>query len=466
MDAAWKRASHADSSVSFALEIDNIRAALTWAFGPGGDRSIAVTLAVASAPIWFEMSLLTECHGWMSKALAMLDAADLGTRQEMVLQTAFGLSLMFTRGMSSQPRAALQRANELAENLQEHDWHMQAVVALAWFSFRIEDYRGGLGLARRAEMIAQVLETPVSLSTADWMLGVALFYLGSYDEALLHARRAQRQTSLVERKAYIARWEMEDFASARCTVANALWAKGLFDQSAQAARQLLDVVQHGGHPISVCLALTWCGSLISLGLGDLETAERSVLRLKDHAEEHGLRIYCASALGFEGLLSARRGDLSAGERLLRAGIDGLHELGSETFNAPFRTGLAEILSRAGRMDDGLAVAEEALQRAVRSDGLWWMAEALRTKGEVLRHCEGVNQTATEVLFRQSLDVARRQGALAWELRAAVSLAEVYCLQGRVCDALELVKPIYASFTEGFETPDLRRAKSLLEQWHG
>src|SRR5271166_2925960 len=84
-----------------APDIDNIRAALTWAFAPGGDKWIGVALAAASAPIWLEMSLLTECHGWMGKALDHLDAADRGTRREMVLQTELGLSLMFTQGTSS-----------------------------------------------------------------------------------------------------------------------------------------------------------------------------------------------------------------------------------------------------------------------------------------------------------------------------------------------------------------------------
>ena len=113
-----------------APEIDNIRAALTWAFGQGGDQSIAVALAAAAAQVWLEMSLLTECHSWMGRALDLLSDADRGTRREMVLQNALGFSLMFTEGASSRVRAALARASELAESIQDFDYQLRALTGL------------------------------------------------------------------------------------------------------------------------------------------------------------------------------------------------------------------------------------------------------------------------------------------------------------------------------------------------
>ncbi len=90
-----------DCGPSFAPEIDNIRAALNWAFSPRGDASVAVALAAASAPVWLQVSLLNECHAWMETALDRIDASARGTREEMVLQCTLGVSLMFTQGMSS-----------------------------------------------------------------------------------------------------------------------------------------------------------------------------------------------------------------------------------------------------------------------------------------------------------------------------------------------------------------------------
>jgi len=71
--------------------------------------------------------------------------------------------------------------------------------------------------------------------------------------------------------------------------------------------------------------------------------------------------------------------------------------------------------------------------------------------------------AAEGHFRQALDWARRQGALSWELRAATSLARLLSDQGRSADAIVLLQPVYDRFTEGFDTPDLKEAKALLEE---
>jgi len=70
--------------------------------------------------------------------------------------------------------------------------------------------------------------------------------------------------------------------------------------------------------------------------------------------------------------------------------------------------------------------------------------------------------AAEEHFRQSLDWARRQGALSWELRSATSLARLLCDQGRSADTLALLQPVYDRFTEGFDTADLKAAKTLLD----
>jgi predicted ATPase len=93
-----------------------------------------------------------------------------------------------------------------------------------------------------------------------------------------------------------------------------------------------------------------------------------------------------------------------------------------------------------------------------------MAELLRIKGELvlLRGGQGAAALA-EDHFRQSLDSARRQGALSWELRAATSLARLLRGQDRVAEARDVLGSVYGRFTEGFVTADLQEAKSLLEK---
>jgi predicted ATPase len=75
-------------------------------------------------------------------------------------------------------------------------------------------------------------------------------------------------------------------------------------------------------------------------------------------------------------------------------------------------------------------------------------------------------TNAEDSFREALDWARRQGALSWELRAAMSLARLWRSQGKVQQARELLAPVYGWFTEGFDTRDLKEAKALLDELAG
>lgn len=246
---------------------------------------------------------------------------------------------------------------------------------------------------------------------------------------------------------------------ARGTGALTLWAQGLPDQSAQTVREVLADAEVGGSPLSLCLALTWCGCVVSLWLGDMVTAERSTALLKDHSEKYSLSSYYAYSLGFEAQLSARRGDAVGAERLLRAGLDGLRQAQSEGHYTAFLSSLAEILAAAGRPDEGLAAADEALRRAEHSNAFWWLPEALRIKGEVL-FCLG-RTTDAEDHFRRSLGLADRQGALSWELRAVTSLARLLRDQGHSAAAAALLQPVYKRFTEGFESADLKAATALL-----
>jgi predicted ATPase len=242
-----------------------------------------------------------------------------------------------------------------------------------------------------------------------------------------------------------------------------LWLQGLLDQSAQTNRDLLADAEAADHTVSLCYALIWCGCPISLRLGDLETAGRSIDRLKSLAEEHAFSSYYACGLGFEGQLSAKHGDLAAAERLLRASLGGLRQAQYEVLFTPFLSGLAEVLAAAGDLDDSLAVADKALQRTDRNDAFWWMPEALRIKGDVTLLSHKADPTVAEDHFRRSLDLAHRQGALSWELRTAMSFARLQHDQGRIGETQDLLASVYGRFTEGFGTADLKAARLLLDE---
>jgi predicted ATPase len=133
------------------------------------------------------------------------------------------------------------------------------------------------------------------------------------------------------------------------------------------------------------------------------------------------------------------------------------------FRTAFLCALAEGLASTGRTAEGRATIDDVLERCERYEERWCIAELLRVKGEIelQGHSAAASSTA-EGYFLQSIAWARRQSALSWELRAAMSLARLRHQQNRTTEARELLAPVYDRFAEGFETADLRAANALLE----
>ncbi len=92
----------------YASHIGNVRAALGWALSDHGDVAVGIELAAWAAPLFFGLWLLEECKGWSERALAALDDASRGARQEMILQEALAMSSMLTRGHTDEVRAELE----------------------------------------------------------------------------------------------------------------------------------------------------------------------------------------------------------------------------------------------------------------------------------------------------------------------------------------------------------------------
>ena len=153
------------------------------------------------------------------------------------------------------------------------------------------------------------------------------------------------------------------------------------------------------------------------------------------------------------------GDINAGSQVLELSIDEVAQSKRTFRGSTSLIQLLEILVQTRHMADGLAVIE----RMEQSGTSCYTPELLRLKGELslLQDTPAAAETAKD-LFRRALDEAHRQGALAWELRAATSLGRLLRDQGRPADATACLQPIYDRFTEGFGTTDLIAAKQLLD----
>jgi predicted ATPase len=125
--------------------------------------------------------------------------------------------------------------------------------------------------------------------------------------------------------------------------------------------------------------------------------------------------------------------------------------------------LALFHANLGKFDDALRCISEAITAVETTEERWWESEVHRTAGEIALLSPERDVAKAEAYFERALSVARQQQAKSWELRASMSLAHLWRDQGKQSEARDLLAPIYARFTEGFETRDLKEAKALLEE---
>jgi predicted ATPase/DNA-binding winged helix-turn-helix (wHTH) protein len=450
---------------AYGRRIDNLRAALDWAFSLGADASIGVALTAAAVPLWMHLSLMEECRGRVERALAAIEAgAGPDSQREMKLLTALGTSLVYTRGAVPEISAVGTKALEIAERLGDAEYQLRSLWGLWNFYTNIGLHQFALTLAQRFYTLAASRSDPNDRLIGDRLIGTSQYYLGDLLSARRHIERVLARYVAPAQKSQIGRFEIDQWVAARVSLARILWLQGLPDQAMRTAESSVADARAINHAMSLGLALAQAACPLALFIGDLAAAENYVEMLLDHSTRHALARWCAWRLSHQGVLAIQRGDLGRGLRLLRAGFA---EPGAAGSVPQFFTFLmAEALGRAGQIADGLAAIEEAIVRSERSEERWVIAELLRIKGELflLQGTPGA-AAAAEGQFRQALDWAHRQGALSWELRAATSLARLLRDHDRSAEAIALLAPIYNRFTEGFETADLRAAAALIDGFY-
>ncbi len=446
----------------YAQEIDNLRAALDWAFSPGADGPIKVRLTAAAVPLWLRLSLLDECRSRVKQVLGALGAGGIGDpRNEMRLFAALGASSSEAPEMG----AAFTKALEIAENLGDVSYQLRALQGLQFYHATNGRYRVALPFAQKFHDLAMRGSDPSVRLAGGCMIGAIRHTLGDQISARLHLEQvlthyaASSHAGKAIRLQDFFRFGIEVQMSARVFLARVLWLQGFSDKALRAAETSLG--EATGHDYSVCYVLAFAAYPIALWVGNLAAAAHYAGMLLGHSRRHGSSLWAASGSRFHKIVALKCGVLETKSGLPHSDPD---EIAKPSSSFQFLTGLSELadaLAHTGRIAEGLVLLEAEIER---SETSWLTPELLRLKGELLL-LQGTPSAAErpEALFRQALDEARRQGALSWELRAATSLARLKRDQGRSANAIACLQPVYDRFTEGFGTADLITAKQLLDE---
>jgi predicted ATPase len=242
---------------------------------------------------------------------------------------------------------------------------------------------------------------------------------------------------------------------------------GYPDQAAARAEQARAQAEELSHPFSLCFALASSSALHIFrreGEAALKFADESI-RL---ATYHGFRQLLEYAICFCGGALVECGQAKQGGARLREGLAALYALGSGAGHTRFLGWEAAAYGRLGRVEEGLAAVAEGLAVSQRTGECFFEAELHHLKGDLMltrdaQESEWKLQGEAAVCFRRAIEVARRQQAKSLELRATTSLARLLANQGKRHDAHAMLAEIYSWFTEGFDLPDLKDAKALLDE---
>jgi predicted ATPase len=377
---------------------------------------------------------------------------------------AFGIALILTMGSVERARMVVAKALEIAERLDDVDAQLRSLFAQWSIHFTTGECRAAESTAEQFSLIAHRTSDPAFVLIADRFIGNTLQYGGKQREARSCFERVLERYVEPNNQRHIILFQYDQRALARAMLARVLWLQGFVDQATDQARASLEEAQATGYGLTLCWVLHYAVCPIALMTGDLAAASRAVAMLTDLATRLEATLWKIVGRCLKGKLLIERREFGKGSVLLRNALDTCDQTGWRMCYPEFLGVLAEALSGLGQLNEALAAIDQALATADRGGELWYVAELLRIKGELLlQQAGGQPVPAAEDCFRGALDVAQEQGALFWEIRAAFSLARLRVRQDRQDDARRILAPVYDRFTEGFETADLKLAKGLLQQ---
>lgn len=240
----------------------------------------------------------------------------------------------------------------------------------------------------------------------------------------------------------------------------ALFQLGYPEQALARCDGAIGEAERLGHPAGLAYALHHA-CLFEHARRNPAGVRRRAAALIALCAEQGFPLWGAAGEILQGWAMAEQGRPAEGGTRVEEGIAAYRATGAAVFLPYWSALLADARSVSGRVAEGVALLGEALDRSEATGERWSEAELLRWKGEALLRL--ADRDRAEACLLRAVSVARGQGARMWELRAATSLARLWQDQGRRAEAHDRLAPVYGWFSEGFDTPDLREARALLDE---
>ncbi|MET0412820.1 MAG: winged helix-turn-helix domain-containing protein [Polyangiaceae bacterium] len=422
----------------------DIRTALAFAFSAEGDPLLAVRLTGASAAYWFKLLLLPELRSYLERAIDLIPAVpQLDSQWLMRLQIARGHSIFHLQGPVQEVSQALNHAFAIAEQRGDVERQLHIAWALYGSFTTLGDYSAGseqLGRVRALRARHPEVDTAPLYSR---MSALCAHLLGDQAEALEHAEQALRHARAGHGGVFFYDHKLAT-SSHYC---RSLWLSGRPDEAAALIDATIDEARRVDQPFALGYFLVFAACPVSFWSGNFAAVRRHLELLFDVASGITCNVWHAGGRLYEQVLN----QLDA--------VDAGHEP---------RIDLGGGMSLSPHQEETLCTLRwrllepRPLESALAGNVNWSTAEVLRAYGERLLHESPTKTAEAEALFVRSIELSRRQHALAWELRATTSLARSCAAAGHAEWARELLAAVYARYGEGFETTDVAEARRLLD----
>jgi len=384
--------------------------------------------------------------------------------RELSLQTGLFPAFMAIKGWASgEVEATCKRVRELGDLLQDFPSTYGSRWGLWTNNFLRGRLREALGTGREVLHLAESSGEPMLRVMAHHAVGYSHFYRGEFLQVREHAEQAQLLFDLGTERQIVRNFQFSSSAALRIMLGSSLWMLGYPDQAPALVESGVALTRTLGHHPSEAFALAASLLLRAYNL-DVDGAAKTAAELLRLAKQESFEIWTPFAMMFNGWVLVERGGDREGIEEIRKGIKSWQATGSYLNQTITMAMLGRSLWRAGRGDEALATLDAEIGEAELREELHFAPEIHRLKGEIF--LERGQTEESEACFSGARLLARNQRARMLELRATTSLARVWERTGRGEAASRLIADCYASFTEGFSTPDLRAARELMDRLGG
>jgi class 3 adenylate cyclase/predicted ATPase len=407
---------------------------------------------------------IAEAAGQFQKGLdqlALLPNTPERQRQELEFRIASGAVLRAVKGQAAaETGRAYARARELWDQLGSPSEFLQVPYGQS----RYHAFRGELDLALRLDedllRLSHQRNDAAGLILGHLSRGRSLMFVGSFASSRMHLEEVLALYDPIAHHSLVDQTGILPQVISQAWLGNALFCLGFPGRSLARSNAAIAEAQRLAHVPSLADSLAIGARLLSLVGDDAALGERAD-QLVSVATEQGFPHWRAQGTIYRAWLKVKNGDVMEGKSLLRSGSAAYRAGGAELYVPHYIDLLAAACEIAGQVEESLALLDDALQIVERTGERWFAAELNRHKGQLLLR-QGQSEAA-EALYHEALSIAAEQEAKLWGLRGAVSLARLRRDQSRRAEARDLLAPIYGWFTEGFDTPDLKVAKTLLDE---